>query len=41
LTAAALVGAVAEALVGPLVETESTPDVVPGLVRFAVRAMGA
>ena len=40
LTSAALVGAVAEALVGPLVETESSPDVVPGLVRLALRAMG-
>lgn len=41
LTAAALVGAVAEALVGPLGDSDPGPDVVPGLIRFALRAMGA
>lgn len=38
LTAAALVGAGAEALVGPL--TDGTTDVLPGLARFTLRALG-
>jgi AcrR family transcriptional regulator len=37
---AALVGAVAEALVGPLTDAGTGPDVVPGLVAFTVRALG-
>lgn len=40
-SAAALVGAVAEALIGPLSEGATSPDVVPALVRFVLRAMGA
>ena len=38
LTAAALVGAGAEALVGPL--TDGATDVLPGLARFTLRALG-
>ncbi|TDQ01461.1 TetR family transcriptional regulator [Labedaea rhizosphaerae] len=38
LTAAALVGAGAEALVGPL--TDGSTDVLPGLARFTLRALG-
>ncbi len=37
---AALVGAVAEALVGPLAGADTGPDVLPGLVAFALRALG-
>jgi len=42
--AAALVGAIGEALVGPLVtgatDVDSDPDTVPTLTRFAIRAVG-
>ncbi|SHF48523.1 transcriptional regulator, TetR family [Jatrophihabitans endophyticus] len=38
--AAALVGAVAEALVGPLAVGHDDPDTLPTLVRFAHRAVG-
>lgn len=41
LTAAALVGAGTEALVGPLVSGRPEPDIVPHLVDFVVRAIGA
>lgn len=40
LTASALVGAGAEALIGPLVEGSADPDTIPGLVTFALRALG-
>jgi len=40
LTAAALVGAGAEALIGPLSEGAVGPDTVPGLIRFTLRALG-
>jgi AcrR family transcriptional regulator len=40
LTAAALVGAGAEALVGPLVEHTSETDAVDGLTTFTLRALG-
>ncbi|MER7000308.1 TetR/AcrR family transcriptional regulator [Streptomyces sp. NPDC000410] len=41
LTAAALVGAVAEALVGPLADGDAAPDdVIPGLITFTLRALG-
>ncbi|MFE9258146.1 TetR/AcrR family transcriptional regulator [Streptomyces sp. NPDC006879] len=41
LTAAALVGAVAEALVGPLAEGHADPDdVIPQLIAFTQRALG-
>ncbi|MFJ5553293.1 TetR/AcrR family transcriptional regulator [Streptomyces sp. NPDC093225] len=41
LTAAALVGAVAEALVGPLADGDAAPeDVVPALITFTLRALG-
>ncbi|MEV7415863.1 TetR/AcrR family transcriptional regulator [Streptomyces sp. NPDC089919] len=41
LTAAALVGAVAEALVGPLADGDAAPaDVVPALITFTQRALG-
>ena len=38
--AAALVGAIGEALVGPLVTGGPDPDTVPTLTRFAIRAVG-
>jgi AcrR family transcriptional regulator len=41
LTAAALVGAGAEALVGPLAEGTADLDTIPGLVTFTLRALGA
>ncbi|MBT2507708.1 TetR/AcrR family transcriptional regulator [Streptomyces sp. ISL-98] len=41
LTAAALVGAGAEALIGPLSEGTVGPGTVPSLVRFTLRALGA
>ena len=40
LTAAALVGAGAEALVGPLADGAAGPDTIPGLVAFTLRALG-
>lgn len=40
LTAAALVGAVAEALVGPLATGADDADLVPALVTFTLRALG-
>ncbi|MEU3777022.1 TetR/AcrR family transcriptional regulator [Streptomyces sp. NPDC032472] len=41
LTAAALVGAIAEALVGPLADGDAAPgDVIPGLITFTLRALG-
>ncbi|NEB76353.1 TetR/AcrR family transcriptional regulator [Streptomyces sp. SID14478] len=40
LTAAALVGAGAEALIGPLSDPDRGPDVVPALITFALRALG-
>lgn len=40
LTAAALVGAVAEVLVGPLAAGSADPDTIPSLVTFTVRALG-
>ncbi|GAA0317639.1 TetR/AcrR family transcriptional regulator [Streptomyces polychromogenes] len=41
LTAAALVGAIAEALVGPLADGDAAPgEVVPGLITFTLRALG-
>lgn len=40
-SAAALVGAIAEALVGPLAGTDDTVDAVPALLSFAHRAIGA
>ncbi|GGT04606.1 MULTISPECIES: TetR/AcrR family transcriptional regulator [Streptomyces] len=40
-TAAALVGAIAEALVGPLADGDAAPgDVVPALIAFTLRALG-
>lgn len=39
-TAAALVGAIAEALVGPLAAGTPAPDTIPSLITFAVRAVG-
>ena len=41
LTASALVGAGAEALVGPLAEGAASPDTVPALITFTLRALGA
>ncbi|WP_441246287.1 TetR/AcrR family transcriptional regulator [Kitasatospora sp. McL0602] len=41
LTAAALVGAVAEALVGPLATGSPPDDLIPAMVSFALRALGA
>jgi AcrR family transcriptional regulator len=38
--AAALVGAIGEALVGPLVTGGPDPDTLPTLIRFAIRAVG-
>jgi AcrR family transcriptional regulator len=38
--AAALVGAIAEALVGPLADGVDDPDTVPALINFAHRAVG-
>lgn len=40
LTAAALVGAVGEALVGPLADGGAPDDLIPALVSFALRALG-
>lgn len=40
LAAAALVGAIGEALVGPLASGAADSDTIPGLVTFAVRALG-
>ncbi|MFP3986373.1 TetR/AcrR family transcriptional regulator [Streptomyces sp. E11-3] len=40
LTAAALVGAGAEALIGPLSDPQAGPDTVPALVTFTIRALG-
>jgi AcrR family transcriptional regulator len=40
ITAAALVGALGEVLVGPLSATEPEPDAVPALVTFTLRALG-
>lgn len=40
LVAAALVGAIAEALVGPLAAGAEEPDTIPTLIRFAHRALG-
>ena len=40
LTAAALVGAVGEALAGPLAEGSPAAEVIPGLVSFTLRALG-
>ncbi|MBN6040444.1 TetR/AcrR family transcriptional regulator [Amycolatopsis sp. 195334CR] len=40
LTASALVGAGAEALIGPLAEGAASPDTIPGLVTFTLRALG-
>lgn len=40
MTAAALVGAVGEALVGPLAAGSDPDDVIPALVSFALRALG-
>lgn len=41
LTAAALVGAIAEALIGPLADGDATPeDVIPALITFTQRAIG-
>ncbi|HLY33847.1 MAG TPA: TetR/AcrR family transcriptional regulator [Jatrophihabitantaceae bacterium] len=39
--AAALVGAIAEALAGPLASGAEDPETVPTLIRFAYRAIGA
>jgi len=39
-TAAALVGAIAEALVGPLAAGTPAPDTIPSLITFALRAVG-
>lgn len=39
--AAALVGAIGEALVGPLAAGAGEPDIVPTLISFAVRGIGA
>ncbi|MFE3546082.1 TetR/AcrR family transcriptional regulator [Nocardia sp. NPDC059177] len=41
LSAAALVGAIGEVLVGPLADTPRAETVIPELVAFAVRALGA
>ncbi|MFB7876323.1 MULTISPECIES: TetR/AcrR family transcriptional regulator [unclassified Nocardia] len=41
LSAAALVGAIGEVLVGPLAEAPRAETVIPELVAFAVRALGA
>ena len=40
LVAAALVGAVGEALIGPLATGQRPPDPVPSLIEFATRAVG-
>ncbi|GAA5105130.1 TetR/AcrR family transcriptional regulator [Haloechinothrix salitolerans] len=40
-TAAALVGAGGEALIGPLVNGAAEPDVIPAFVTFTIRALGA
>lgn len=39
-TAAALVGAIAEALIAPLAEGALEPDTIPSLITFALRAVG-
>jgi AcrR family transcriptional regulator len=39
--AAALVGAIGEALVGPLATGTDDPETVPALIEFAARALGA
>jgi len=39
--AAALVGAIGEALVGPLARGSEDPETVPTLITFAIRALGA
>jgi AcrR family transcriptional regulator len=41
ITAAALIGAVGEVLVGPLADGQPHPDVLPSLTSFALRALGA
>jgi AcrR family transcriptional regulator len=41
IVAAALVGAIGEALVGPLASGTEDPDTVPTLIEFAARALGA
>jgi AcrR family transcriptional regulator len=41
IVAAALVGAIGEALVGPLANRTEDPETVPTLIRFADRALGA
>ncbi|MFD9125459.1 TetR/AcrR family transcriptional regulator [Kitasatospora sp. NPDC059571] len=41
LTAAALVGAIGEALVGPLAAGRPSADVIPALTAFALRALGS
>ena len=41
LTAAAMVGAIAEVLVGPLAAGSAEPDTIPSLVTLMVRALGA
>ncbi len=41
LAAAALVGGVAEVLVGPLAAGSADPDTIPSLVTFSLRALGA
>jgi AcrR family transcriptional regulator len=40
-TAAALVGAIAETLVAPLAAGSSEPDTIPALITFTLRAIGA
>jgi AcrR family transcriptional regulator len=40
LTAAALVGAIAEVLVGPLARGGADPDLIPSLTAFALRSLG-
>jgi hypothetical protein len=40
LTAAALVGAVGEALVGPLAEGAAPGDLIPALISFTLRSLG-
>lgn len=39
-TAAALVGAVGEVLVGPLAEGHAEPDTIPNLITFCLRSLG-
>jgi hypothetical protein len=40
ISAAALVGAIGEVLVGPLAEARQSESVIPELVEFALRALG-